>query len=259
MLSSTPPNTLEHLHITRTGDGQRRFIGIHGWGSEGASSFRDLLPHLPPDATLIAPDLPGCGRSATPAAWTLEAVNDALLPLLDALPPGEQVTLIGSCSGTFHALPLAIARPERVEQLVLLEPFAAMPWFFSIFLTPITGKLLYKAVFDNPIGKAATRASLKRQQGQESYDMVGTFASSTGLEAAYNYLKMYGAIPDHTVFAAASAPVRTVCGERSWRAIHDSVPLWRQNWPDLDAHTLPNTGHMFTHEVPALAASIIFA
>jgi pimeloyl-ACP methyl ester carboxylesterase len=249
------------LHTTRFGHGRSHtFFGVHGWGSGGRQSFVELAAHLPEDATLWAPDLPGCGESAQPESWDMGEIHAQLFEAFDACVGDGPVTLIGSCSGSFHALPLALARPDKVSRIVLLEPFAYMPWFFGIFLAPVTGYPLYKMVFDNPLGRAATRASLKRQGGdQEKVDMVGAFGSHGGLQAAYKYLKHYGSITDHKVFASVTQPVRIICGGNSFKAVHRSVELWRELWPELDAHALKDTGHMLSQEAPARTSELIFS
>ena len=59
--------TYPDLHTARFGHGPRTFFGVHGWGSTGAQSFQDIARFIPEeDATLLAPDLPGCGQSAPP-------------------------------------------------------------------------------------------------------------------------------------------------------------------------------------------------
>jgi pimeloyl-ACP methyl ester carboxylesterase len=249
------------LHIVTYGHGPRRFIGLHGWGAEHTKSFKDVLAHRPDDVTFIGVDLPGCGQSAPPPDWAWAPLHDHLAHQLDtqlaALPNDGPATLIGSCAGSYHALELARRLPHRVEQLVLLEPFAYMPWFFSIFLTPITGRALYYNVFHSSIGKRATQASLRRQGVTGDYDMLTAFGASDP-EVPYRYLQHYGAIKTHRVFADIAGPTRILYGQQSWRAIHDSIPLWRELWPDLTAHMLPGVGHMFNQEAPALAASLMF-
>lgn len=249
------------LHVTRFGHGSSHtFLGVHGWGSSGTQSFAELAEHLPSTASLFAPDMPGCGLSAEPSSWDIAHIHDSLFESFDALDVSGPVTVIGSCSGAFHILPLAIARPERISHIVLLEPFAYMPWFFSIFLAPLTGYPLYKGVFDNPIGRAVTRASLRRQGGdQEKVDMIGAFGSHAGLQAAYKYLRYYGSIKDHGVFASARQPVRIICGANSFKAVHASIPLWQENWPALDVQMLEETGHMLSQEAPERTASLIFS
>ncbi len=249
------------LHMTRFGEGDAHsFFGVHGWGSGGVQSFEALAQNLPPGATLWAPDMPGCGKSPSPDSWEMEAIHAELFDAFDACESHGPITVIGSCSGSFHILPLAIARPERISHIVLLEPFAYMPWFFGIFLAPVTGYPLYKMVFDNPIGRAATRASLKKQGGdQEKVDMIGSFGTHGGLQAAYKYLKYYGSITDHTVFRQARQPVRIICGENSFKAVHSSIAMWQENWPELDVQVLADTGHMLSQEAPETTSELIFS
>lgn len=250
--------TADGLQLYRYGEGPRVFVGFHGWGAEHTKSFRSLLERLPEDVTFWAMDMPGCGASAAPPRWDWEVVTEILARGCDQIAPERQLSLVGSCSGSFHALAVALERPARVERMLLLEPFAYMPWFFSIFLAPVGGRALYRVIFDNPIGQAATRASLRRQKVSSEYDMVGAFARGSDLGVAYRYLQFYGEIPEHTVFAAAPGPVRIILGERSWKAIHEAVDLWRENWPELEVVELAGTGHMFSQEAPERTIRAIF-
>lgn len=248
---------MNDLSITTYGDGPRVFVGLHGWGAEHTKSFKDVLRFKPDDVTFHAPDLPGCGQSPPPEDWGWDALHDHLAAQLDArLAPGRW-SLIGSCAGSYHALEIARRLPARVEQLVLLEPFAVMPWFFGIFLTPVAGKALYDLVFSSAIGKRATQASLRRQGVTADYDMLTAFGARD-MQIPYRYLQHYGAITSHKSFAGVSGPTRILVGQNSWRAIHDSVPLWRELWPDLTAHQLEGVGHMFSQEAPERAAALMF-
>ena len=250
------------VHLTQFGSERARrvFFGVHGWGSSGPQSFEALAAHLPSGARLIAPDLPGCGQSEAIDPWSIEAVHEVLFEAFErATSAEERVTLVGSCSGSYHVLPLAEAYPERVSHVVLLEPFAFMPWYFSIFLKPVTGRALYTLVFNNPVGRAATRRSLRRQGGDpRAVDMIGAFGTKTGLDSAYAYLKHYATITDHAVFRGVEQPVRAICGERSFRAVQESLTLWRELWPGLDAQILQGVGHMLSQEAPEHTARLIF-
>ena len=74
------------MHAQTYGDGHRIFIGYHGWGSEQGRSFKELLPFLPEDVTLIGVDLPGCGKSERVEPWGWEHLNDEVARHLDHLP-----------------------------------------------------------------------------------------------------------------------------------------------------------------------------
>lgn len=68
---------------------------------------------------VLAPDLPGHGRSAGPALTSVEAMADWLLALLDAAGV-QQAALAGHSMGSLIALQAAAAAPERATRLVML-------------------------------------------------------------------------------------------------------------------------------------------
>lgn len=105
------------------GDGPRRALLLHCTLASG----RSLLPvmeRLGDDLSMIAPDLPGHGRSA---AW--DGQGDYLLRCADmaeSLCEGP-VDLFGHSFGAVVALALMVRRPDLVRSAVLVEPvfFAA--------------------------------------------------------------------------------------------------------------------------------------
>ena len=248
------------LHLQTYGHGPRAFLGLHGWGAHQGKSFGDLVDHLPQDVTLHALDMPGCGRSPPLTRWSWEGVTDALAGALDGIKAPEPLTLVGSCSGAFHALSLLASRPERVGALVMLEPFARIPWFFSIFLTPGAGPLLYRMVFDNPAGRHLTQRHMARRGVSQEYDMVGGFARSGDLKVAYRYLQFYGELGDYRAFQGTPIrPVHIIHGQQSWGAILESPPLWQELFPQAKVTALAGVGHMFSQEAPERAARAIFS
>jgi pimeloyl-ACP methyl ester carboxylesterase/catechol 2,3-dioxygenase-like lactoylglutathione lyase family enzyme len=84
--------------------------------------FATLLPELATDRVVYAPDTPGYGESATPAAQpSFEEYAAALGEVLIAI--GEPVDLVGYHTGAGLAVQLARLYPERVRRVVLI----AMP------------------------------------------------------------------------------------------------------------------------------------
>jgi pimeloyl-ACP methyl ester carboxylesterase len=98
---------------------------LHGRGGAGAG-FAPILPQLAARRRVITVDLPGWGLSEKPR-FTGHAPEDALrvwvdgaLAFLDA-EGVAQVDLLGHSMGGFTALALALAHPERVRRLVLVD------------------------------------------------------------------------------------------------------------------------------------------
>lgn len=93
---------------------------IHGTGTYSAM-FEPVLGELSGSLRAITYDRRGFGSSAGPLARRLgQHVEDAAA-LLEAL-AARPATIVGSSSGGVLALRLAVARPELVSALVLIEP-----------------------------------------------------------------------------------------------------------------------------------------
>lgn len=92
---------------------------IHGLGGE-ADTWRHLMPDLAAHYHLLAPDLPGCGRSSEPArACDIPCLQRVLLELLDALGI-TAAGLIGHSMGAVIAHAIARDTPSRAAWLVLI-------------------------------------------------------------------------------------------------------------------------------------------
>lgn len=74
---------------------------------------------------VLAPDLPGHGRSAGPPLQSIEAMADWLLALIASAAAGK-ATLVGHSMGSLVALEAAARAPHLVDRLVLLGTAAPM-------------------------------------------------------------------------------------------------------------------------------------
>jgi pimeloyl-ACP methyl ester carboxylesterase len=99
--------------------GQPAIVLVHGaqndhsvWGLQS----RYLAHH---GYAVLAPDLPGHGRSGGPALRSVEALADWLLALLDAAGVGRAL-LAGHSMGSLIALEAGARAPERITGLALL-------------------------------------------------------------------------------------------------------------------------------------------
>ena len=108
------------------GEGGPRVLALHGW-LDNAASFVPLAPHLP-GLDLVAPDLPGHGRSAhfPPGMdYSFASAVHSVLDIADAL-GWERFALLGHSMGAGIASLVAAACPERVERLVAIEALGAL-------------------------------------------------------------------------------------------------------------------------------------
>jgi len=107
--------------------GGRRVLALHGW-LDNAASFVPLAPHLE-GVDLVAPDLPGHGRSfhlAPGADYSFAGAVHAVLDIADAL-GWDTFSLLGHSMGAGIASLVAAGCPERVERLVAVEALGALP------------------------------------------------------------------------------------------------------------------------------------
>lgn len=102
-------------------------LALHGWTDAGAV-FGPMARALADVADVIAPDMPGHGRTAWagPAPYSYDVLLPSVLQVLDALPqlvgPGRPLVIEGHSMGAIAAARAAAARPDAVSHLVLEEP-----------------------------------------------------------------------------------------------------------------------------------------
>lgn len=242
------------MHITHHGTGDRTYVGVHGWNGSHRT-FDPLVPHVTDQVTLYAFDLPGYGRSAPPEDWTVEAVADRVASALDAELSGP-IAFVGNCSGA----PLSIFITRRlstpVDAIYMLEPFAFVPWYLRLLLTPLVGRFFYWTAFDTRLGRAISNAALADQRDEET-DMMVSFAD-TPTAIPYHYLGILDRLEAHDWFADLQADITLVEAGHTFRAVRDSVDTWRSIWPDARHLTVDDAGHLLLEEAPDRVADILF-
>jgi 2-hydroxy-6-oxonona-2,4-dienedioate hydrolase len=111
------------MHALLGGSGERRppLVLVHGYGVS-CRYWSPLGGRLARHYPVAAPDLPGHGRSSTPAsALDVPALCDALTRWMTALDLGPAV-LLGNSLGCQIAAELAVREPGRVRALVFFGP-----------------------------------------------------------------------------------------------------------------------------------------
>ena len=115
-----PGNKLRLFFYDSGGSREPAVLLIHGLGDE-ADTWRHLIEPLSSRWRVIAPDLPGFGRSEKPVrAYTLEFLQSCLFELLERLSI-QQVILVGHSMGGMLAQSMALEQPGMVKGLVLID------------------------------------------------------------------------------------------------------------------------------------------
>ena len=243
------------MHVERFGSGPDVYVGVHGWGGSHVT-FRPLVPHLPETATLHAVDLPGYGRSKWHPVDSASGIAQPIAEYIDSLDV-PQVTLIGNCSGAILGLLTNELVPSRIARLVLIDPFAFLPWYFKVFVNPTYGRIAYHSTFANPFGRWATNLSLKKNRTADS-DLTRSF-ESIDHEVSLRYLALLDAVASIERFRPVTAAIDIAYGARTFGAVRQSVAMWRALWPQARAHVIAGAGHLPIEEAPAEVARSAFA
>jgi pimeloyl-ACP methyl ester carboxylesterase len=242
------------VYIKQDGSGDRVFFGLHGWGGDH-TTFAPLLEFLPDDATFYSLELPGCGRSPAPPDLSLATVSREIADAIEQT-GAQPVTIVGNCSGAIFGLVAMDLIAERINRLVLIDPFAYAPWYFRLFASPTIGRYAYQSTFANPIGRWITNLSLKRRRS-EDVNLTETFGH-VDHQVAFRYLQLLLEIDSVETFAWIRSPIDIIHGGRSFRAIREGIALWRGVWPQVRVHELEGAGHLPLQETPAALSRIIF-
>ncbi len=243
------------MHVKRYGTGTEQvFLAVHGWAGNHRT-FAPLARHLPDNASILAVDLPGYGKSSPPPEWRMESVVDGLVEAARQA-PGGPITFMGLCSGAVLALMAAKETPERAARVVMIDPFAYVPWYFRIFLWGSFGYHAYHVTFANSLGRRFTNRSLARRRTGKS-NLTKAFAQ-VDHSVTLSYLRMFNTVDAVGPFKEMRLPIDIAYGERTFAAVKDSVKQWRAQWPQARAWELPGAGHQPIEEAGASLAEVVF-
>lgn len=241
---------------TRTiGSGDDIYLALHGW-SGSTRTFDPLASLLPTNVRLLAVDLPGAGRSPAPAEWTRRQIDEALVELIDSI-DAPRLHLLGNCSGAILGLSAARLRADRFDRVVIIDPFAFVPWYFKLFLAPVAGKVMYYSTFANPAGRWLTNGALARHRTNNT-DLTDSF-NEVNHPATLGTLQVLDEIGVIDSFKGVGRSHVVLHGERTFGAVRQSLALWQALWPDVRIVELAGSGHLPIQEVPEALASAAFS
>ncbi len=140
------------VHYKQVGSGRPYILLLHGFGAS-TFSWREVMPPLGQIGTVVAYDRPAFGLTERPLPgqwlgknpYSPEAQVELLFGLMDALGI-DQAILVGNSMGGTVAVSAALARPERVQALVLVDAAiynggGSLSWLRPLFQTPQMDRL----------------------------------------------------------------------------------------------------------------------
>ena len=136
------------IHLHQAGAGHP-IVMLHGSGpgATGWSNFNPNMAQLAEDFQVIAPDMPGWGKSDSVTYEDRDHVTSAI-HLLDALGI-EKAAFVGNSMGGATWLKVAARHPDRVSHVVSMRAGAPGPRIFSPGNGPSEGlKVLHRGYLD---------------------------------------------------------------------------------------------------------------
>ncbi len=170
-------------HVQIAGDGPPLLL-LHGTGA-ATHSWRDLIPLLAKHFTVVAPDLPGHGFTAS-GAKALPAMAKAVAGLLAELDL-EPTIIVGHSAGVAVGLRMALDGMVDAKVVVGLSP-ALLPFpGLAAKLFPTMAKLL----FVNPFAPHIF-AGIARGPGEVARFMLRSTGSKIDEAGIAAYAKLFG-------------------------------------------------------------------
>ncbi len=239
------------LFVTTRGSGAHHFVALHGWGADHRA-FAPVVRRMPADVTLHLIDQPGCGESLPPDVWTVDGIAEPIVRYIDSL-PAERITIAGACSGAVVGMFAALARQNRLERLVLIDPFLEAPWYFALFTWPIVGRLFYRSSFGNDLGRRITNSFVRQNRRS---DMTGGFARVQH-DRALRYLRalVRAERPAADALQQLDGRVDIAVGQNTFRVVRRSVAEFVElYWPSTAVTVIDGAGHLPLLEAPRAVA-----
>jgi pimeloyl-ACP methyl ester carboxylesterase len=259
---------------------------VHGLGGS-ATNWLEVMPALSAHGPVVAPDLPGFGRTPPPAQGASRTHRNARFVAAFARTLGlDHVVLHGNSMGGLLSVLVAERVPSLVSRLVLVDP--ALPARvramrripkrtlarFAPFAVPPLGRAalrhawenstpeeLYRETADFIHGDPGNLAAEMEQLGidnltwgrEQPWRLDGFVSAATSLVASVTV----GARALNAAIERVEAPTLLLWGELDRLVGRDVVDHLVDLRPDWDLHVFDDCGHVPQVEVPTDYAEVV--
>jgi len=262
---------------------QSRFMDVNGFAchylDEGSGApivmvhgnptwsfyFRSLIQALSADFRTIAPDHIGCGLSEKPCAkrygYRLRNRVQDLEAFLDRLGVSAGITLVVHDWGGMIGMAYAVAHPERVKRIVLLNtaaflPPGGKPLPFLLRLARntgfvSTGLILGCNLFARGALWTASRQGLSKTVKKGLIAPYATWRTRTATLKFVRDIPMNKRDPSYALVREvdvrlhrlADRPILICWGMHDFVFDSDYLAEWQRRFPDAEVHRFPDAGH----------------
>jgi pimeloyl-ACP methyl ester carboxylesterase len=279
-IPGTHPQFLDPAGSAHAGVGRLRYL-TGGTGAPlvllhtvrtQAEHFRHLIPLVQDRYTVYALDLPGMGYSeiVSGAPYQEPDMRAAVKELLTGLNLHD-VTLLGESMGATLALTTAADLPERVRQVVAINPYdytggisrssLLARLIISGVLAPGIGPR-FAAVEPKPVMRAVLRGGLvdKSALREDYLDELLKVGRRAGYPSVARgvYANLPSLIEARSRYLEVRSPVHLIYGEKDWSRRSDRLAN-KQLLPTAEFTEVAKAGHFIALERPDVPASLLTA
>lgn len=241
-------NNLTVHYLEAGADNGRVLLLIHGGLSDARGAWAATMPLLADEFRVIAPDLPGFGKSTPLPDASVIGVNLWLKTLLDSLNIDQAAVVANSFGGLFARL-FATSEPGYVPALMLVNG-GSIPDIPSVFgmiaRLPLVGSLLFQI-----IGRqTASAKSLKRMVHMQEVLTPQFIRSAAG--NASNFSRLMRGVASHAIpeKRTPSVPTLILWGMEDQLAPLEEGKRIKNSIPGAKLVEIEACGHMPQLEAP---------
>lgn len=248
------------LHYVRAGEGPPLLL-LHGW-PQTWYEWREVIPPLAEEYTVIAPDLRGMGDSGKPrGGYDKRTVADDTRELVHEL-GFEEVAVVGHDWGMPTAYAYAARYREEVQALAVME--AMLPGVREDDKLGMLWHVRFHQVRDLPerLVSGNEETYLKWFYREGAYDpsaidrealqeYVRSYSAPGGLRGGFEYYRAYDEDAEHNkehTQQDLEMPVLALGGEASFRSM--PVQDMEAVATDVDGEVVERAGHWIPEERP---------
>lgn len=251
---------------------------LHGY-PETWYEWRALLPELSRHYTVIAPSLPGAGKSDAPAdGYDKKSMAAAVHTLLRGIGHADDIRLVGHDIGSMVAYSYAAAHPREVRKLVLSEApipdpglyefpslTAAGPgaWNFGFF--SLANGLPEKVVAGREEGWVGGFIdSLEVRKGSVTDDDIAVFAEAltdpAHLSASFEWFRTFPQDVEDNAVNRRTKLTMPVLAIGASGSLGEAVPAQvRRYAKKVTGVVVPDSGHWIYEEHPAEMTALLLS
>ncbi|HET9222603.1 MAG TPA: alpha/beta hydrolase [Roseiflexaceae bacterium] len=250
------------IYLVDQGDGPPTLL-LHGI-FDSADTWAGVTERLRGSFRILAPDLPGFGRSGAPAEFDagLPHLAQFVESLLAEIGIAEPINLVGFDIGATYGLAWAVTHPTKVRRLAIFNSnfFSDYEWhpWAKLWRIPILGDLVMAGVTETAFARQLPRTAphISPEQARAAARLVTPAAKRMALRH-YRALDSanFRGWEDRLRELTAKVPTLVAWGDKDPYV----SPAWAERFGAQEVHHFPEHSHWLPLEAPEELSKLLGA